>query len=436
MKIGLIVDNPQRDLPGTVALAVELLNNNLKPYLIPGNLRSYEAGKIKPEYILLPNLRWPYVKLAKFLKNNGVRVGVIESEGGFVNQTSDLLQTYDRNINYDNLVDDWFFWGPKFKNSFIEHLGLNRDQCHVVGNPKFDLYKLKKKNKFKKKILIATGFPFYNNILGKEETWNSEKKHNISEKDLKRDYANQKKQFSEAIKFIKDISGKYPDYEFVIRPHPFERLQSYTEELNFKNITIDNSKFSHQELSETSLLIHFISSLAYESSLYNLNNIAIKNMIPKNTINSDNPLLEITRFAENKEELIKNLENYINFKNDSNISLEKYVYYDNKVTSSELISSVISKNRMTKVNKNQMDKLIYGFISNENLSYPKYQLRRIFNIKLKYRLNLQNRVKNWKKSFKHFSLQEVESVIADLGSNVVLNYFDKDRTSIELQSEK
>ena len=32
MKIGLIVDSPQRDLPGTVALAIELLNNNLKPF--------------------------------------------------------------------------------------------------------------------------------------------------------------------------------------------------------------------------------------------------------------------------------------------------------------------------------------------------------------------------------------------------------------------
>ena len=435
MKIGLIVDSPQRDLPGTVALAIELLNNNLKPFLVPGNLRSYEIGKIKPDYVLLPNLRWPYMKLAKFLKYNGVGVGVIESEGGFVNQTTDLLQTYDRNINYDNLVDDWFFWGPKFKNSFIDYLGLNRSQCHVVGNPKFDLYKLKKENNFKKKILIATGFPFYNNILGKEETWKSEKKHNISEKDLKRDYGNQKKQFSEAIKFINDISQKYPDYEFVIRPHPFENLYTYIEELHFENVTIDNSKFSHQALSETSLLIHFISSLAYEASLYNLNNIAIKNMIPENTLNSNNPLLEITRFAQNKEELINNLENYINFKNDLNISLENYVYHDTDATSSELISSVISKYKIIKVNKNQLDKLIYGFISNENLSYSKYKLRRIFNIKLKFRLNLQNRVK-LEKSFKHFSLKEVESIIADLGSNIVLNYFDKDKTSIELQSEK
>jgi len=79
MRIGIIVDNPQRDLAGCVVLAKELTKKNVKTILIPGNLRSYEIGKIKPQYVLLPNLRWPYIKLAKFLKKNGVKVGVIES---------------------------------------------------------------------------------------------------------------------------------------------------------------------------------------------------------------------------------------------------------------------------------------------------------------------------------------------------------------------
>ena len=61
-----------------------------------------------------------------------------------------------------------------------------------------------------------------------------------------------------------------------------------------------------------------------------------------------------------------------NFKNDLNISLENYVYHDTDATSSELIISD-NKYKIIKVNKNQLDKLIYGFISNENLSYSKYR---------------------------------------------------------------
>ena len=92
---------------------------------------------------------------------------------------------------------------------------------------------------------------------------------------------------------------------------------------------------------------------------------------------------------------------------------------------------MISKYKIIKVNKNQLDKLIYGFISNENLSYSKTK-RRIFNIKLKFR-QFTEQSKNWKK-LQTFFVKRVESIIADLGSNIVLNYFDKDKTSI-FQSE-
>ena len=110
MKVGIIVDNPQRDLAGCTILAKELKKYNYRPILIPSNLRFYEIGKIKPNYVLFPNLRWPNVQLAKFLKKNGVKIGIIDSEGGFVSQINDILRTYDKNIDYKNLVDNWFFW--------------------------------------------------------------------------------------------------------------------------------------------------------------------------------------------------------------------------------------------------------------------------------------------------------------------------------------
>ena len=97
--------------------------------LFSTRVKSYEIGKIKPDYVLLPNLRWPYMNWLNFKiqwgwswRNRKWR-RVCKSNNRF-------LQTYDRNINYDNLVDDWFF-KTKFKNSFIDYLGLNRSQCHL-----------------------------------------------------------------------------------------------------------------------------------------------------------------------------------------------------------------------------------------------------------------------------------------------------------------
>lgn len=436
MKVGIIVDNPQRDLAGCLALANELKKFNFRPILIPSNLRFYEIGKIKPNYVLFPNLRWPNVELAKYLKNNGVKIGIIDSEGGFVSKTNDILRTYDKNINYKNLVDNWFFWGPKFYASFINHLNLYEDNCHIVGNPKFDLYKSQKPGIERKKILIATGFPLYNNTLGKNKTWKSEIKHNIKEDELTRVYQNQKKQFFEVVQLINDLTSKYPDYKFVLRPHPFENIQNYIDEVNVSNLIIDNKRLSHQELLDSSLLIHFISSLAFEASLCMLNNVSIKNMVPNDILNSSNPLLKLTTFVDKKEDLVENLEKFLFIRDYSDIDLGDYVFKDSNLSSSKLISSIISRHNFNTPDEKEVEKLIYGFISDQKLSLLKYLIRKFLNIKLKYRFNLRNRVKAWKKTYKYFSIEDVNLIINDVKLNNEILYFDKDKISIEVLNEK
>ena len=84
MRIALIVDNPQRDLLGMVYLARELTSKNNDVFLVPSNLRFYELGKISPDYVLLPNLRWHNINLAKYLNSKNVKIGVLETEGDFV----------------------------------------------------------------------------------------------------------------------------------------------------------------------------------------------------------------------------------------------------------------------------------------------------------------------------------------------------------------
>ncbi len=432
MKVGIIVDNPQRDLAGCTILAKELKKYNYRPILIPSNLRFYEIGKIKPNYVLFPNLRWPNVQLAKFLKKNGVKIGIIDSEGGFVSQINDILRTYDKNIDYKNLVDNWFFWGPKFHDSFVNHLNLNNENCHIVGNPKFDLYNHRNQEIEKKQILIATGFPFYNSTLGKNQTWKSERKHNISKEELATVYQNQKRQFLEVIQLVKELTNKYPYYRFVLRPHPFENIQKYVNKVSKANLVIDNNKLSHQELLNSSLLIHFISSLAYEASLCRINNIAIKNLIPEHILKSKNPLLKLTTFVDEKEELIENLDKYIIFKDYSNINLNDFIYKNHNLNSSELISSIISENNLDILRENQIEKLVFGLINSHKLSIVKYWFRRILNIKIKYQINLINRVKNWKKSYKYFSIDDVDLIIKDLKLNNKVLHYDEDKTSLEI----
>lgn len=431
MRIALIVDNPQRDLLGMVYLARELTSKNNDVFLVPSNLRFYELGKISPDYVLLPNLRWHNINLAKYLNSKNVKIGVLETEGAFVDNLKRFINTYSKDFDYNKIVSNWFFWGNEFKKEFTSHLEINEDKCRVVGNPKFDVYKNSKVSKQNQEILIATNFPFFNsnmNILS--ETFSRLKDgYYLNNKNLKDNYDYQKLLFNKTLQLVNKMSKKYPDHNFTLRPHPFENLNTYKAIIS-ENVRVDNSELSHVALSRSRLLIHFVSSLAFEASLIKINNIVIKNLIKKETLNSNNPLLDIVNFVESSDDLVDGLNNLMNYEDYKQTMDSKFIHFDQKYSSSEFISKIINEDAVKNISNKDLGSLKFGIANSDKFSRPKYFIRNLLNFDLHLSLGFKNRIKIWKNSYKYFNLEDTKEILDNYSEKLLINYFDNDSTSI------
>lgn len=432
MKIALIVDNPKRDLVGLVLLSLSLKKFSHDVYLVPSNLRFYEIGKIQPEYVIFPNLRWPNIKLAKFLKDCKVKVGVLETEGAFSNNLTRWVQVYDRSEKFNEIVDDWFFWGENYKDEFLKQHNVDSNKVHIVGNPKFDIYQNTKISDKKKNILIATSFPFFNSNLKKASELKSRKKHKIyNDNDLSNIYSKQKNQFNQIIDIVNSLSLKYPDYIFKIRPHPFEKKSSYKKIFNNTNIVVENKELSHNAIMNNSLLIHFVSSLCFEAALASLNNIVIKDLIDEETLSSNNPLINLITFVENKDELIENLPLLTAPKDYTKLINRKIVFIDDEVLSSEKIAKILQNTQTSPVNLRKLENLKYGIVDNQNFTKIKYMFRKIFSLQTKYSLKSVNLVAKWKNSYKYFDNNDAKAILEE-NNKFEFAYFDKDQVSLKI----
>ena len=166
------------------------------------------------------------------------------------------------------------------------------------------------------------------------------------------------------------MSNKYPDHNFTLRPHPFENLNKYKSIIS-ENVKVDNSELSHVALSRSRLLIHFVSSLAFEASLMKINNIVIKNLIKKETLNSNNPLLNIINFVESSDALVNGLNNLMNYESNKHTTISKFIHIDRKYSSSEIISKIINENAVTNISNKDLENLKFGIANNDRFSKAK-----------------------------------------------------------------
>jgi surface carbohydrate biosynthesis protein len=249
MRIALIVDNPYRDLPGLVLLAARLCQKGAKCYLVPLNLASVELSALAPDFVLLTSLRKPRQWFASQLLEAGIRVGVLDSEGGVMPNLEmySKLTTPDRSLNRD--VSCFCSWGPKLAD-YVKREGWYQDsQVVVTGSPRFDFYAPRWRaaalrssasiDEFPQPIILINGsFPRANpvNLTPQLElqSWMG--------LGFERDYVERHQRIEQEslvamANIANHLAARFPQASIVYRPHPFERVETYRELLQpLKNL--------------------------------------------------------------------------------------------------------------------------------------------------------------------------------------------------------
>ena len=241
MRIALIVDNPYRDLPGIVLVATRLCQKGATCYLVPLNLASLELGALAPDFVLLTSLRKPTHWFALQLLDAGMRLGVLDAEGGVLPSLEMYSKLTTPDLSLYREVSCFCSWGPKLAD-YLKTEGWYRDaQVAVTGSPRFDFYAQQWRaaalrfspsmDQYQRPIILINGsFPRANPVmLTPEKELQSWMALGFERDYVVRQQSIERQSMLAMAGVASHLAARFPKATFVYRPHPFEKLETYRE---------------------------------------------------------------------------------------------------------------------------------------------------------------------------------------------------------------
>lgn len=170
-------------------------------------------------------------------------------------------------------------WSEQFYND-LTRAGIDTTLLKLTGNPRTDNYYLKLPKRMKpyiKKeiVFIPTSFSWYF----------VDRNYFLSNTGIdKNNYLFQRKITEETVfsffSSLRKLAQKFPNKIFILRPHPFDPIEKYTEVLKSvgdnvleKNIIINREGNIYEWLRISELVISWLSTVALEATIFNKKNI-------------------------------------------------------------------------------------------------------------------------------------------------------------------
>lgn len=309
-----------------------------------------------------------YLNFYKKVKSNNNKLILFDEEGLVTLSKKTYLKTkFSKKIA--KICDIFFCWGEESFKFLSSNRCAFKERLVIAGNLRFDVLKKKfnfliKKNsdkikkKFKTYILISCSFGNANHFDKRYEQTSFLKKNKyLTDKESIENYEYYSKynkiKFFENKVLIKFLAQRFKNVNFIIRPHPSEKLESY-DDLNRKYSNVHVSKkFSIVEwLKWSKLNIHYYCTTSLEASAMGVENLAYNSdfnnkyfrKIPYLFSHKINKLSETEEFIKKilkrniKKKSHKNIANYINnfyTKNSYSIIINEIKKLSNKLDDRE-----------------------------------------------------------------------------------------------------
>ena len=202
-------------------------------------------------------------------------------------------------VQSENIVSDYsLLWG---KSSFdVQKKFTSPDILLVVGNPKYSLSEIKRKNFNPKRcsvFLSVTAYPESNIKL---------------------------------VRIINDFAQNHPDISFQITTHPFDKVNNYKNLVSAKNIKLLKADSVKELLEKSDFVFVHNTSVAYEALLYSIPILRFKDK-------DYSPTWENFDTFENLDQLeklfykLKNKEFYENMMKIYKKQMNNFFYFDKNV---------------------------------------------------------------------------------------------------------
>lgn len=455
-RIGIIVDNPNRDLKGILLIANQLMNlNNIKIFLIPMYYQKLDVQILDLDILILNYARINNKSLIKEYVKNNIKLFVLDTEGGILSKNSlDSPENWAKLFfkeGFSSLISGYFFWGEVTYNAFKKFSGLAENKLHLTGCPRYDQAHQKWKtilnSKYSDHILINSNFSAINPLFSKtiDEEMNS-----FLSVGWDKEYINElitllKKVHIEFIDEVEYFANRMPKNRFIFRPHPFENSKLYERRyISIKNLIVDPSGDIFDSVVNAKCVIHLNCGSSVDALMAGVPSISIE-YLNNDILNLHTPLPSKISFkAKTREEVLGLIDksNYIEASKLQKLYSD-YVeefFYLNDGRASERVSIAMHnfiKDHNKEFNNTNKRKYVYG----KNSLLLKIQIFFAYLIGSKLVSSLRNILHPTRKN-KGFTLNSVQYMLNKLNESNKINVryarggkFSMKFTSIEFFKE-
>jgi surface carbohydrate biosynthesis protein len=287
VKIGIVLDNPKRDLRGVALVAYELLKRGAEVYIMPMYQHGYDVPLLALDAVLVNYARPNNAPLLDMFHALGVRNMVCDTEGGILSETgADAPPNWARQFKELGLarcVNRYFFWGTRLRDAFAEAGALGNDALEVTGCPRYDLchphWRALLDYPHRNFVLVNTNFSALNPKFGASVDGEVEVFERMG---WDRNYARSlfnalQAVFPRYIEAIGQMARRNSQRSFVVRPHPFEDTRLYERSFaSLANVKVDGSGDVLNPISRADCVVHLNCGTAVETVLLGKTPIALE----------------------------------------------------------------------------------------------------------------------------------------------------------------
>jgi surface carbohydrate biosynthesis protein len=279
-RVALLVDHPQRDLPGMVLTALELCRRGVVCHLVPLNLQERELLALAPDFVLINYLRLGNERVIRLLLSTGIRVGLLDTEGAIWSDCGAYTELLWQDPDLLRAVRPACMWGPRMADCLVDGGFLERSQIVVTGCPRFDLYHPQCESILRessaaarRRILINTNFSGVNPRFATVDQNRRQFAESFgwSEERIARHLEAERQGIAGMIELARRLARDFPAVEVQIRPHPFENVKHYEAALrDVPGIRIGNEHPVQTDIFQAAVVVQRSCSTAIEAAMAGL----------------------------------------------------------------------------------------------------------------------------------------------------------------------
>lgn len=276
-KLCLVLDNPGRDLMGLGLLSYQLVVRGIQVVVVPMYDQLAHVVRERPDLIVVNYARKANRRLLEQYKKLGIRVVVLDTEGGILRSEYRELLSIVLDSGATEMIDDYFLWGNRQYRAFHQQFGDAGPHLHLTGCPRFDLYATEWSRLIpdppggdRHYVLFATSFPLNNPrfTTPEQEFRNVQETMGLDEETLRRTLQAADRALDGFLLLVRESCARFADIRFVLRPHPFEGEEVYVARLSgISNLQITRNGSLNTWLKQAKVVVQLNSSAAFEAGL-------------------------------------------------------------------------------------------------------------------------------------------------------------------------